>query len=132
MGVGADDRSDSAIEVPTHRYFFRRRLRVDIDEYHFGFELSKQLVGDAEGIVICCHEHSSLQVNHCVRDIFLLALIHTPAWQVRVIIGRAQEPARHAVLISVCILKVVDDLALIPDVVASSDDIDAELKQILS
>ena len=70
---------------------------MNIYEYDFGFELIEQLVGHAEGVIIGCHEHPSLQVNHCVRDIFLRALIYTPTWQVRVIIGGAQEPTRHTV-----------------------------------
>ena len=103
---------------------------MQVHEDHFGFDLFQQLIGNAEGIVVGGHENASLQIDHGVGDALFAAFIHAPARHVGRIIRRAQQAAGGAVLVAVGGLKVVDDLALVPDVVAGGDDIDAQIEQV--
>src|SRR4051795_3292324 len=102
---------------------------MQVDKNYFGFDLFQQLVGDAKRIVIGRHEDASLKIDHRVRDSILLAFVHTPARKVRSVIRWPQQAACGTVGIAVSGLKVFDDLALIPNMIASGDDIDAEIEQ---
>ena len=103
---------------------------MQVDKNHFGLDFFQQLIGHAEGIVVRGHEDASLKINHGVGNAILLAFVHAPARKIRSVIRRPQQAAGGAVRIAVGRLKVVDDLALVPDVVAGGDDINAEIEQV--
>ena len=122
LRVRADDRGDAAIEIPAERDFLRSGLGVEVDEDYFGVDLLQELIGDAEGIVVRGHEHAPLQVDHGVGNFMLVALIQTPARHIRWIVCGTQHAALRAVAVALGHLKKVNDLALVPDVVAGGDD----------
>src|SRR6185312_12417279 len=84
-----------------------------------------------EWVIVRRHENASLKVDHRVSHIVLAAFVHAPSRQVGRIVCRAQQAAGGAVLVAVSALKVVDDFALVPDVIAGGDDIDTQVEQIL-
>ena len=88
------------------------------------------MIGDAKGIVIRSHEHAPLQVDYGIGNFRLRALIHAPARHIRRIICRTQHAPLRAVPIAFGHLKEVDDLALVPNVIAGGDDIDIEFEQL--
>src|SRR5579862_2234013 len=103
---------------------------MKVDEDHFGFDVLQQFVGGAKGIVVGGHENAPLKIDHGVRNALFRALIHTPTRHVRGVVRRTQQAAGRAVLVAVGTLKIIDDLALVPDVVAGGDDIDAQFEQV--
>ena len=91
----------------------------------------QQLVRDAKGIVIRGHEHASLEIDHGIRNFALASLVHAGSRHVRPDNLPDATPAARAVPVAVDHLEVVDDLALVPDVVSGGDDVDAELEEFL-
>src|SRR5208282_441741 len=102
---------------------------MEIDQDNFGVNAFQKLVGNAKRIVVRSHKDSALQVDHSIRSFSLLSLVEAPAGHVGWIVGRAQNPACRSVAVAFDHLKVVDDFALVPDVVAGGDDVDIQLKQ---
>src|ERR1700683_4297081 len=68
-------------------------------------------------------------MDHGIGNFALPALIEAPAGHIGGIVGRSQHAARGAVSIAFHHLKIIDDLALVPDVVAGSDYIDIQLEE---
>ena len=61
----------------------------------------------------------------------MLSLIPAEAGRAGGIVRRTQHAARQRGLIAVGGVHVLDDLALVPDVIAGGDDVDAEFEQLL-
>src|SRR5207249_7313950 len=103
---------------------------MNIDQNDLGLDFLEQLIGDAKGIIIGGHKNPPLKVDDGIGYIVFAAFINAPARHASRIICRAQEPACEA-FIAVGTLEVVDDLALVPDVIAGGEHIDSQLEQIL-
>src|SRR6266403_2410979 len=125
----ADDGCYTAVEVPAEGDFLGRSFGMEVDEDDLCLDLLQKFVGEAEGVVAGSHEDAALQVDHGVVGAIFLAFEHSPAWQTRGEICRAQQSPRRAMRIAVCHLEVFDDFALIPDVIAGRHDIDAEIEE---
>src|SRR5208283_5438479 len=97
----------------------------------FSGDLLQQFVGYAEGIVIAGHENASLQIDDAIIHAAARArLVPAEAGRAHGIVGRPQQASRQRTFVAVGRIHVLDDLALVPDVVAGGDDIDAELEQL--
>ena len=123
VGVGAEHSGDPAVEIPAERLLFAGGFGVDVDEDDLGGDLLEQLVGFAKGVVACGHEDAALQVDDGVLGAGVpafrreRALIAAEADGRGRVVAGAQQAARalvrggeHA--------HVVEDFALVPDVVA--------------
>ena len=82
-----------------------------------------------KGIVVRGHEHTSLQVDHSVGNFSFKSLIHARPRHVRRIIRRSQHAPCRSVPVALNHLKVIDDFALIPDVIAGCDHVDVQLEE---
>src|SRR5271165_5219819 len=131
MRVRPDNRRYPAIEIPAQGNLFRSGLGMEIHEDDFGLDLLQKLVGNAKGIIIRSHEHASLQIYHGVRNLVLVTLIDAPPWHISRIICRTEQSPVRAVAVALDHLKIIQNLALVPDVVAGGNDVDVELKQFL-
>src|SRR5271169_3983981 len=99
-------------------------MQIDYDD--LDGDLLQQFVNDAERIVIVSHEHAALNVDHSVVDAAAGAsLIPAEAWATGRIICRPQNTPRQRGFIAIGRVHVVDDFALVPDVVAGGDDVGA-------
>src|SRR3981081_332743 len=92
--------------------------------------LLQKLSGDAERMVVRSHEHPPLQVDHSVRDFSFLTLIQPPSRHVRRIIRGTKHAPRRTISVPLNHLEVVEDLALVPNVIAGSDDVNIEFEQL--
>ena len=59
------------------------------------------------------------------------AFVPTPAGKFGWVIRRTQQAARRAVRIAIGHLEIVDDLALVPNVIARGKHVDAEFEEFL-
>src|SRR6202035_1218344 len=76
-------------------------------------------------------ENTSLEVDDGVRDVGFLTLIQAPAGQIRGIIRGTKDAAGGAVTVGFNHLEVIQNFALVPDMVAGGDHMDVQLKQFL-
>ena len=94
-------------------------------------DLLEQFVGKAKRVVVVGHEHAALKVDDAIGDTAArVALVPAEARRSRRIVCRPQDAPGQRRLISVGRVHVVDDLALVPDVIAGGDDINAEFEQL--
>src|ERR1039458_4260753 len=130
MGVRSEHRRYSSFKVPAKRNLLRRGFSVEVHQDYFGRDLLEQLVGIAKWVVVAGHKHTALKVDDAIGDAAArAALVPAEARGTHWIVCRPQDAARQGRLISVGGVQVLDDLALVPDVVAGGDDVDAELEQ---
>src|SRR2546427_1137102 len=94
---------------------------MHIDKNDLGLDFFQELVGNSKGIVIRRHEDAPLEIDDCIGNVSLSSLVNSPARHVRRIICRTQDSARHAVLIAIGHLEVINDFALVPNVIAGGD-----------
>ena len=123
VGVGAEDGGDAAVEVPAEGDLFAGGLGMDVEEDDGGGDLAEKLVGLAEGVVAGGHEDAALEVDNGV----LLAggefaLVEAEARSSGGVVGGAEDAAAAEVRIGGN-GHVLEDLALVPDVVAGGDDV---------
>ena len=133
MGVSTDESGDPPVKVPAEGHFFAGGLAVDVEEDDFGLgfavDLGQELVGFAEGVVAGGHEDAALKVDDGVALASRqLALIDTEARSANSVVGRAQDAAAANVGFGGD-GHVLEDLALVPDVVAGGDDMGAEVEE---
>jgi hypothetical protein len=103
---------------------------VQVEQDDLRADLAEQLVGFAEGVVAGGHEDAALEVHDGVglaRG--KLALIHAEAGCADRIVGGAEDAAAADVGVGGD-SHVLEDLALIPDVVASGNDVGAEIEEL--
>src|SRR5207247_6090037 len=103
---------------------------MHIDKNDLGLDFFQELVGNSKGIVIRRHEDATLEIDDCIGNVSLSSLVNSPARHVRRIICRTQDSARHAVLIAIGHLEIINDFALVPNVIAGADYVDAYLEYI--
>src|ERR1700741_865454 len=130
VGVRANDGSDPPIEIPAQRNLLRGGLGVHIDQDDVGGSVFQEFVRHAKEIVVRGHEDAALQVDHGVGDAILAAFVEALSGQVGRIVGGVEQPWRRAVSVSVGHREKVDNFALVPDVIAGSDDINAEFEKL--
>ena len=126
MGVSADHGRNASIEMPAHGDFFARQLGVKIDETYldFGTQLGKESVGFAKRAIDGCHVGAPLQIdNRAVDSVSRLDDNDAGTRQLRRVIGWTQQ-ARLA-------REVVINFALVPDMIAAGEHVDAEAEQIV-
>src|SRR6266404_581166 len=130
--VGAEDGGDAAVEIPADGDFFRRGLGVHIENDYLGGEFVQNFVGLAEGVVVAGHEDAALQVDDgegCAAPRF--AFEDAPAGRAGGIVGGTQDALGVLLEVVGAELEVLDDLALVPNVVAGGEDVDAELEELV-
>src|SRR5262249_45884665 len=123
--VRPHDRGDAPVEIPSHGHLFPCHFRVKIDEFYFygAIELAPDLFGFAERAVRGWHVNAALKVQDgTIHAIARAEYTHARAGGIGVI-GRAEEPrlAREIVM----------QFALVPNVIARSEHIETEAKQLL-
>ena len=126
----AYDGCGPAVQIPGERKFLGCGFGMNIDENYFCLDFFQQFVGDTEGVIVGRHEHAALQIDHSVGDVIFAPFVHAPSRQVWRIVRWTQQASRHAVLVPVCHLEIVDDFSLVPDVIARDDYVNAEFKQV--
>ena len=131
VGVGAEDGGDAAIEIPAEGLLFARGLGVEIDEDDLGGDFGEELVGFAEGVVAGGHEDAALEVEDGVLGAVIEgALVAAEAYGGGGVVA-GTEQAAGALVRGGEDAHVVEDFALIPDVVAGGDDVGAEIEEFL-
>ncbi len=133
MGVGAKDCGDAAIEVPAKGDLLTGGLGMEVKEDDPGARMLRdgieQIVRLTERVVAGAHEDAALQVQDGIAlPCGELALIDAEARGAHGVVGRPQHPA--ATLVGICWNgHVVEDFALVPDVVAGGDDMGPEVEE---
>jgi hypothetical protein len=134
VGVRAEDGGDAAVEVPAEGGFLAGGFAVDVEEDDFGAgvlrDAREQLVGLAEGVVATGHEDAALQVHDGVlRAVAERAFIDAEAGRADGVVRGAQDAAAASVRVRGD-GHVLEDLFLVPDVVAGGDDVRAEVEEL--
>src|ERR1700744_3590925 len=125
VGVGAEECGDTTVQIPAESDFFTRGFAVKIEENDFGFgfavNLGEELVGFAKGVIAGGHEDASLKVHDGVGlAIGELALVKAEAGGAHGIVSGAEDAAAAGVGVRGN-GHVLEDLPLVPDVVAGGD-----------
>src|SRR5262249_21727303 len=124
---GAHDGSDLAVEMPTHRYFLRRRLRMEIDEDDSRPRAQRLDLPQhySERIVDTEHEHAAHHVDDADRSAFAVS-------------PQVAAVSRHAARVirrpkQTCFrTDVIERFFLVPDVIARGHHIDPVLEQLIA
>jgi len=130
MRVRAHNGSGAPVEVPAKGNFLRRSLGVKINKDNLRLDLLQQPIGITIGIVSRSHKHASLKIDDRIGNAILLPLVNAPPRQARRKISRPQQPSRRTMRVAVRHLKVFNNLALVPDVIAGSHHIDAQIEKL--
>ena len=75
------------------------------------------------------HEDTALQIDDCIMEIAFNALVPTPTRKFCRVVGRPQQSPCRTVRVAIRHLEVIDDLALVPNVIAGSEHVDAEVEE---
>src|SRR5205085_10133504 len=97
-----------------------------------GLGFSQQGVGVAEGIVILRQEDAALKVDDGIRNLADDTLKKSHAGSTRGIVGGTEHAARGAVRIAVGGVEVLNDFALVPDVIAGGEHGDVEVEKLVN
>jgi hypothetical protein len=131
MGMGAEQRCDAAVKVPAEGYFFAGGFAVEVEQDDLGGDFAEEFVGLAEGVVAAGHEDAALKVHDRVAlAVAEFALVEAEAWCADGVVGGAYDAAAARVRVGRD-GHVFEDLAFVPDVVAGSDDVGAEVEEFL-
>ncbi len=103
---------------------------LEVEEDDLSGDLAEELVSFAEGVVTGGHEDAALEIHNGVGLAGgELALVDTEAGCADGVVGGAEDAA--AADVGVCgDGHVLEDLALVPDVVAGGDDVGAEIEEL--
>lgn len=130
MGVGSEYSGDAAIKIPAQRDLLAGGLGVEVEQDDRGSDLAEKLVGLAEGVVTRGHEDAALEVQHGVLlTVGKFTLVHAEAGGADRIVGRAKDATAAEVRVGRD-GHVLEDLALVPDVVAGRDDVGAHVEDL--
>lgn len=104
---------------------------MNINDDHSAGDLAQEFVGFAERILVGLHEDPALEID----DSILLSGLgrsfkYTDAGNARGVVGRTQDAAGARIGIAIGGIEVVHDFALVPDVVAGSEHVTAQIKEI--
>jgi hypothetical protein len=103
---------------------------MEVEEDYLGGDLAQELVGLAEGVVAGGHEDAALEVHDGVGLAGgELALVDAEAGGADGVVGGTEDAAAADVGVGGD-GHVLEDLALVPDVVASGDDVSAEVEEL--
>src|SRR5690348_7301159 len=103
---------------------------MNVHKDDLGFDLLQQFVSFAERVVIRGHEYAPLQVDNSVGHVVLASFVNSVPWQAGRIVCRPQQPACRTVRVAICRREVINDFALVPDVIAGGHHINSELEKI--
>ena len=128
--MGAEESGDASVEVPAEGYFFGGGFAVEVEEDDLGGDLAEEIVGFAEGVVAGGHEDAALEVHDGVGlAVGELSLVDAEAGGADGVVGGAEDAAAADVRVGGD-GHVLEDLALVPDVIASGDDVSAEIEEL--
>jgi hypothetical protein len=130
VGMGAEDGGHAPVQMPAHGHLFRGGLGVDVDQDDLGLDDFEQRVDGAEGVIVGVHEDAALEIDYGVclaagQGAFIEAI----AWSGRRVVSRADDAAGAFVAGGGRRLHIIDDLALVPDVVAGGQDMGPEIEE---
>ena len=132
VGVRAQNGGDAAIQVPAHRHLLAGGFCVEVYHDDFGFDVGEQRVGGVEGIVGGVHENAALELDHRVGNAALRgSLIDAPAGNAGLEIGGTQDSPPALVALGGRGVHRVDQLALVPDVIAGGQHVRAQVEKLL-
>ena len=120
MGVGAQKGHHLAVEPVPHQLFFGCRFGVKIDK-NWALDALDELKGLLVGTIIGSHKSSPLQIDDRQGQVFFCNRDDARSWSATRKIGRPQH-SRLTVEINA-------DVALIPNVIACGDDVNAQIKK---
>src|SRR5581483_4539796 len=103
---------------------------MDVDKNDLRLYLFQKLIGYAKRVVIRGHKNPPLKIHHRVWHIALRALVHARTRHSRCIIRWSKQTASGTVGISICRFEVIDDLSLVPNVVAGRDYVNPKLEKV--
>ncbi len=134
--VRAEHGGDAAVEIPAERDLLAGGLGVEVEQNDLGAGLfadfGEQIVGLAEGIVAGAHEDAALQIDDGVCGaVGKHALVDAEAGRSVRVVGRAKDAAAAHVG-GFGDVDVLEDLFLVPDVIAGGDDVRAEVEELFS
>jgi hypothetical protein len=121
-----DHGGDAAVEMPAHGHFFASQLGVKVDEPDLDGrrQCLNKLIRLAEGAIRLGHVNAALQIHDGAID--AVAGLHdddAAAGEFVDIVGGAEQAGLAG--------EIVVDFALVPDVVAASQDVDAVAEQLV-
>ena len=108
------------------RHLFAGHLRVEVDELHLdgGIELAQDLVGLAERAIGGRHVDAALQIDHGAIDAAAACdTYRTPLPGAFGVVGGTQQARLPR--------QVIEDLALVPDVIAGGQHVEPEREEVL-
>lgn len=132
MGVGSQYGGDAAVEIPAESGLFAGGFGVEVEEDDLGvgvaLDQGEEFVGFAEGIVAGGHEDATLEVDDGVGGaVGELAFVGTEAGCAVGVVAGAEDAAATLVRAGRD-GHVLEDLFLVPDVVAGGDDLGTEVE----
>ena len=126
VGVRPDDHRHSPVEVQAEGVLLGRDLAVEVDEADRRQGLGglvEQPVGLRERVVDLLHVGAALEVDD--RELVAVERVIDAPSATRDAVGAVVERSQDAL----ALVEVLVDLALVPDVVAGRDDVDARIEQ---
>ena len=105
---------------------------MEVHHDHLGLDTGQQFVGLVKRIVGPVHKDAAHQVHHRVLHAALRgAFKDAPARQVPLHVGRPQHAAGAGLAIGGHGVQIVDQLALVPNMVAGGQHIGAQIEEVL-
>jgi hypothetical protein len=129
VGVCAEQGSDAAVEIPAKGDLFASGFAMKVEQDDLCGDFAEEFVGFTEGIVATGHEDAALQVHDGVLlAVAQFSLVDAEAGCADGVVGGAQDTAATDVRVGGD-GHVFEDLALVPDMVASGDDMGTEVEE---
>src|SRR5262249_7880575 len=120
--VRAQNCRHASIQMPPHGDLFARGFGMEVHDYYFAGDLLQERIGLAKRIVGILHENASLKVDHRVALALLgCAFIDAYSGNALGIVRGTKHAAHPAAGVTVDGVEIVDDLALVPDVIAGGE-----------
>ena len=135
VGVGAEDCGDFAVEVPAHGDLLAGGLAVEVDHDDFGLDPGEQIGGGMERVVGSAHEDLAHEVDHGVGQTLVGSVDDCPfedaiAGESRLHICGPEDAAGTLLAVGWG-GEVVEQLALVPHVIAGGHDVGAEVEELI-
>src|SRR5947209_9707105 len=132
MSVCTQHGRDPSIQIPAQCHLLGSGFSMKIHNNDLTFDGRNQRVSFAERIISILHENAALEINHgkalALRQ---SAFIQADAGNTFSIVRWPQHFPGTAARISIRRIKVIQNLALIPDVISRGEHMAAEVKQLL-
>ena len=128
----AQHRGHAPIQMPAHRHLFAGGLGVDVHHNNLCLNAGQQRVHGVKWVVGGVHEDAALQVDHRVCHAALGgSFVNSMAGQSRLQVCGPQHAAASLIAFGGRGIHIVDQLALVPDVVAGGQNIRSQIEEIL-